>query len=47
MATSEQQKAAALAEAACLAGREDEAFRRALSRLWEMAFEQGPARRAR
>jgi len=38
---SEQQKADALAGAASLAGREDEAFLRAMTHLWDVAFEQG------
>ncbi len=38
---SEQQKADALAEAASLASREDEALLGALTQLWDVAFEQG------
>jgi hypothetical protein len=41
MVMSEQQKADALAGAASLAGREDEAFLRAMTHLWDVAFEQG------
>jgi hypothetical protein len=41
MVTSEQRKAGALAEAASLAGREDEALRGAMRYLWDLAFEQG------
>jgi hypothetical protein len=41
MVTSEQQKVGALVEAARLAGREDEALRRAMRYLWDVAFEQG------
>ena len=42
MVTSEQQKAGALAEAASLAGREDEALLLcAMRHLWDVAFEQG------
>ena len=41
MVTSEQQKAGALAEAASLAGREDEVLMCAMRHLWDVAFEQG------
>jgi predicted transcriptional regulator len=41
MDTSEQQKVGALAEAARLAGREDEALQRAMRHLWDVGFEQG------
>ncbi len=38
---SEEQKAGALAEAASLAVRDDEALLRAMTHLWDVAFEQG------
>ena len=41
MVTSEQQKAGALAEAASLCGREDEALLCAMRHLWDVAFERG------
>lgn len=41
MVTSEQEKVRALAEAARLAGREDEVLQRAMRFLWNVAFEQG------
>jgi hypothetical protein len=41
MVTTQQQKAGALADAASLAGREDEALWRAMRHLWDVAFEQG------
>ena len=41
MVTSEQLKAGALAEAANLAGCEDEALGGAMRHLWDVAFEQG------
>jgi hypothetical protein len=36
-----QQKAHALTRAACTLGRDDEAFRLALSQVWDTAFEEG------
>ena len=36
-----QQKARALAQAAYVRGLDDEAFRLALSQLWDSAFEEG------
>jgi len=36
-----QPKAQALTQAACTLGRDDEAFRLALSQVWDAAFEEG------
>lgn len=36
-----QQKAQAMARVACILGRDDEAFRLALSQVWDTAFEEG------
>ena len=37
----EEQKADALAQATGLLGRDDEAVRRVLGQVWDLAFEQG------
>jgi hypothetical protein len=39
--TMNQQKARTLTQAACILGRDDEAFRLALSQVWDAAFEEG------